>query len=102
MKKLPLFLILGVLAVGCGSGSGLPSGDQTINISTSQNQDNNQQVNEPELECNYACTTEKDGGSNLTSTCKGGATEVLAAFATFNECAAEIQQTTAETSGVLG
>lgn len=94
MKKLPLFLI--VTLIGCGSGGAIPGGDQTINVTTSQDQDqtNNQNQNQPEVECTRACTTETDGGSNLTSNCSGAGSEVLAIYATFGECAATIQQET--------
>lgn len=73
------------LLLGCGS-SGLPGGDQTINVSTSQDQDNNQVQNESEIDCTRSCSLETDGGSNLNESCKGGASSVIAAFGTFDEC----------------
>lgn len=86
MKRI---IVVALLLVGCG-GSGLPGGDQTITVNQNQDQDNNQVQNESEVECSRSCSVETDGGSNLSETCKGGASSVLAAFATFDECRAAL------------
>lgn len=95
LKKAALVIVISALLIGCGSGSDPfgDGGDQTITINTDQDQTNTQTQNEPEVECTRSCSLELDGGSNLTENCKGGASSVLAAYASFNECAAQVSTT---------
>jgi hypothetical protein len=75
-----------IMSTGCGSG-GVPGGDQTINISTSQDQSNNQNQSTGTEKCSDSCQIDASSGDIVqVRECEGSPLQIVASFATTRDC----------------